>query len=163
MSAAVRAVLLIGRLCSGKTTYAHELMARERAVLLSADALMQTMFPEPLGERYDVYSARCVAYLYRQARALVAAGVTVILDFGFWTRADRAAAVEALSGIPLDWRYLAPPEDEWRRRIAQRNAQIESGQASSDDYYVDDGLLRKLAARFEPPAASERLNETVIR
>lgn len=163
MSERARAILLIGRICSGKTTYARELMKQERAVLLSADALMQTLFPEPLGERYDVYATRCIAYLYRQARELVAAGVTVILDFGFWTRADRAAAVEALSGIPLDWCYLSPPEDEWRRRMAQRNAAIEYGHASCDDYYVDDGLLRKLAARFEPPAASERLNETVIR
>lgn len=161
MSEGARAILLIGRLCSGKTTYARALMARERAVLLSADALMRTLFPEPLGERYDVYAARCIAYLYRQARELVDAGVTVILDFGFWTRADRAAAAKALSGVPLDWRYLSPPDAEWRRRIAHRNAQIESGRASPDDYYVDAGLLHKLESRFDPPVAEERLNETV--
>lgn len=157
-----RAILIIGRLCSGKTTYARRVAQEEHAVLLNCDELMRTLFPQPLGEDYDLYFARALDYLYRLTRRLSESGCVPVLDFGFLSRASRQQAAVALKGLTLDWRYLDVPEDEWHRRIAHRNSAILAGQGQPDEYYVDDGLLRKLAPRFEPPSPEEGLQVRVI-
>lgn len=145
-------ILLIGRICSGKTTYAREIMAEKQpSVLLSGDELMRAIFPDPLGEQYDVYAARCRQYLYQQARQLAAQGVTPVLDWGFWSREDRREAMQALAGLELDWRYVDISPEEWRRRIEIRNGAVLDGQAGPETYFVDEGLLSKLESRFEEP------------
>ena len=148
----MRIILLIGRICSGKTTYARKIMAEHQpAALLSADELMQTLFPEPLGEKYDRYAARCKSYLYQQARKLAHQGVTPVLDFGFWSKEDRREAAAALEGFELDWRYVDISMEEWERRIQTRNAAVLEGTAPLETYYVDDGLKAKMNSRFEEP------------
>lgn len=149
-------IFLIGRLCSGKTTYARRLEA-EGAILLSCDTLMQTLFPEPLGDAYDVYSHRAMLYLYAQAKMLAEKGCVVVLDFGFWRRSIRREAQAFFAGIPQDWRYLCPDGDVWKSRIQSRNEAVTNGTAGLDEYFVDEGLLRKLLSRFEEPAEDEGL------
>lgn len=158
-----RVILLIGKLCSGKTTYARRVAQEENAILISCDELMRTVFPDPLGDQYDVYSLRCHDYLYRLTARLARSGATPILDFGFWTRASRRDAMNALKDFTLDWRYIDLPDEEWKRRIASRNAAIAQGRAHPDEYPVDDGLLAKLLSRFEPPEPQEGLNPTILR
>lgn len=158
-----KVIILVGRLCCGKTTYANQVIAREGGVLLSSDELMQTIFPEPLGDQYDKFSARGIQFLYHLARQLVQGGVNVVLDFGGWNPASRQTAKEALAGLEQDWRYLDVSQDEWRRRIAKRNAAIEAGQGKLNEYYVDQGLLDKANRLFDPPTEAEGLNLTVIR
>ena len=149
----MRAILLIGRLCCGKSTYARQLIAEENAVLLSADELMQTLFPQGAGESHDLYALRCRAYLYQKARQLASQGMLPLMDFGFWSRSMRQEAATALAGLTLDWRYLDVPQEEWRVRIARRNAAIEAG--LTGEYYVDAGLLAKCSALFEAPTQEE--------
>lgn len=155
-------ILLIGRLCSGKSTYAAGL-AKEGVIVLSCDDVMQTLFPEPLGDRYDRYAARAFRYLYAQARRLHAQGYPVALDFGFWTRKSREEAQSELRGIPLDWRMIDIDDEEWRRRIARRNAAIEQRLSERCDYLVDDGLLSKAMALYEPPTADEGLSIRLVK
>ena len=157
-----RAILISGRLCGGKTTYARRVAQEEHAVHLNCDELMRTLFPQPLGEDYDLYLARALDYLYRLTRRLSESGCVPVLDFGFLSRASRQQAALALKGLTLDWRCLDVPEDEWRRRIARRNAAILAGQGQPDEYYVDEGLLRKLTPRFEPPSPEEGLQVRFI-
>ena len=157
-----RVIILVGRLCCGKTTYAKKIMAEEGGVLLSADDLMQTIFPEPMGDQYDKYSARGIRYLHHLARQLVQGGTDVILDFGGWSPEARKTAREALAGLEQDWRYLDVPEDEWKHRIARRNAAIEAGQGQLNEYYVDQGLLDKANSLFAPPTEEEGLEIRVI-
>ena len=156
----MKVILLIGRICCGKTTYARTLPG---TMLLSCDQLMQTMFPGGCGDQHDALAARARSYLFSQARQAAAAGVTPVLDFGFWTPQMRQEAIDALPGCELDWRYLNVPEDEWARRIAQRNAAIRDGHGDPSDYYVDEGLLAKVSALFIPPTADELPGLTVIR
>lgn len=157
-----KVIILVGRLCCGKTTYANRIMAEEKALLLSSDELMQTIFPEPMGDQYDKYQVRGAQYLYHLTRKLVQGGVTVILDFGGWNAASRRTAAEALAGLEQDWRYLNVPEEEWKRRIAKRNAAIAAGQGQLNEYYVDDGLLEKANRLFQPPTKDEGLDLTIV-
>lgn len=149
-----KVIFLIGRLCCGKTTYARRLEA-EGAIIISCDVLMQTIFPEPLGDEYDKYSHRAMLYLYGQAKMLASKGCTVVLDFGFWRRSIREEARAFFAGVQQDWRYLCPDEDVWKARIQSRNAAVMNGTAGMDEYYVDDGLLQKLLSRFDEPSEDE--------
>lgn len=149
-------ILLIGKLCCGKSTYAAKL-AEEGAIVLSCDDLMQTIFPEPLGADYDKYAHRAFGYLYGLARKLYAKGQTVVLDFGYWTRASRDEAKAELAGCSVSWRMIDIDDAEWRRRIAARNAAIKAHTAERDDYYVDEGLLAKVNTMYAPPTEDEGL------
>lgn len=156
----MKVILLIGRLCCGKTTYARTLPG---TLLLSCDQLMQTLFPGGCGEQHDAYAARARAYLFTLARQAAASGAIPVLDFGFWTKEMRREAIDALSGCELDWRYLDVPAEERARRIARRNTAIEAGRADPSDYYVDEGLLAKADALFDPPTEAELPGMTILR
>ncbi|MDR0818907.1 MAG: ATP-binding protein [Oscillospiraceae bacterium] len=45
-----KVILLRGKICGGKTTYAHKLMTQINAALLSADEIMLAMFGQDVGE-----------------------------------------------------------------------------------------------------------------
>ena len=154
----MKVILLIGKIAVGKTTYARKL----GGMLISCDQLMQSMFPGGCGEHHDVLAERARKYLLALARQCAEAGVTPVVDFGFWTPALRREALDALDGFELDWRYLDVPEDEWMRRIGKRNAAIQAGQADPSDYFVDEGLLNKVNQLFIPPTNAELPGMTVI-
>lgn len=156
----MKIILLIGRIACGKSTYARD---QKGTVLLSCDQLMQTLFPGGCGEHHDMLALRAHQYLFRLAKQCADAGATPLLDFGFWTKASRRAAAEALAGYELDWRYLDIPREEWLCRIARRNAAIEAGTADLADYYVDEGLLDKANRLFEEPGEGELPGLTIIR
>ena len=155
----MKIILLIGKICCGKSTYAKGM----DGMLISCDHLMQTLFPGGCGEHHDMLAARARQYLYTLARQCSDANVTPVVDFGFWTPALRQEAADILAGFELDWRYLDIAEDEWRRRIAKRNAAIQAGEGDPSDYFVDEGLLQKVNSLFIPPTQEELPGLTVIR
>ena len=154
----MKIILLIGKICVGKTTYAKTL----GGMLISCDQLMQTLFPGGCGEHHDLLAERARKYLLDLARQCADVGVIPVVDFGFWTPALRQEAIDSLAGYDLDWRWLDVSEDEWRRRIRKRNAAIEAGQGNPSDYFVDDGLLEKVNRLFIPPTQEELPGLTII-
>lgn len=155
-------IMLVGRISSGKTTYARKLEKEENALRLSCDELMQIVFPEPMGDQYDKYAKRCIHYLYHLGRQLALGGANVVMDMGCWTRQSRREAAEFFRGVEVDWRYLDISDEEWKRRIASRNAAVLEGRGNMDEYLVDEGLLAKATAMFEAPAEDEGLHLTII-
>ena len=88
-----KAILVCGKVCCGKTTYTASLQANG-AVLLSSDELMRLLFDEYLGDRHDVLARRVNDYLLQKSLELLAAGVDVVLDWGFWTKEGREAVLD---------------------------------------------------------------------
>lgn len=144
-----KVILIIGKICVGKTTYARQLAARGPAVILSVDDFMLPLFGQRC-ERIEEKLSAVQDCLLRQAAAITSAGLDVILDWGFWSRADRAKAAGFLQrhGIPAEWHYLVIPEEAQRERIATRNREIRAGLAA---YAVSPGLARKCEMLFEEP------------
>lgn len=144
-------IMICGKICSGKTTYSNILKEKLNAVVLSCDELSLTLFPDGLGDAHDVVLKRVRAYLMKKASELVCCGQTVILDWGFWSRALRAEATDYFSArnIPLKWHYLNASEKELRKNAEKRNLAVNSGEALA--YYVDEGLLKKCNDLFEEP------------
>ena len=150
-----KVTLICGRLCCGKTTYAKQLCADTGAVLLSVDEVMLAIFGQNAGERHDEYAAGARKYLLEKSVCIVRLGVDVVLDWGFWTRADRARTRLFYSerGALCELYFLDTDAGEWRRRIEKRNRAVHAGEENA--YLVDRGLMAKLEARFEPPSADE--------
>ena len=154
--------LICGKLCSGKTTYAHKLRREQHAVLLSCDEITLALTGLDAGEAFDGIAARTQKYLYDKAAEIVGDRIPVILDWGFWTAQSRKEAREFFSGhgIPYTFVYLDIPDDVHRARISKRNAAVMAGEVLA--YYVDEGLAKKFASKFEPPEdweIDERITE----
>lgn len=150
-----KVIMLCGRLCSGKSTYAARLRDMLGAVILSADELMITLLGRDTGDMHDEYSRRTKIYMHKKAAEIALAGLDVVLDQGFWTRSEReeAKAFFASHGVPCELHYLSVADDEWERRIVRRNAEVAAGR--TDAYFVDEGLKAKFLSQFEVPDESE--------
>ena len=149
-------IAICGKICSGKTTYAQKLLESEPSVILSCDELTHDLFDNNLGDKHDEMAARIWLYFQKKAAEIVRAGCSVILDWGFWRKADRIRLTEFCrkEGIACQWHYIYVAEEIWQKNIAERNQRILSGQGSSD-YYLDDGLLQKLLENWEEPSEEE--------
>lgn len=147
--------LICGRICSGKSFYAEKLRRRENAVILSCDELTFALFDGQLGDRHDAVSAKMEKYMMNKAAEIVRAGASVILDWGFWTKAGRDAARSFFAERQIDYEmhYIDTPTDLWHKQIALRNEAVKNGLANT--YMVDEGLLKKLESRFQIPEADE--------
>lgn len=83
---------------------------------------------------------------------LLKAGVAVVLDEGFWTRADRdkdRAQAEAV-GAEVQLIYFDVPVEELRRRLAARNQNLIPG-----TFEIDDAAPDLFITKFEVPGPEE--------
>ena len=148
--------LICGKICSGKTYYAKQLKEKYNAVILSTDEMTFDLINNEQGEFYDSFSQKANLYLRKKAVEIAAAGADVILDWGFWTRENRAEISDFLkiSDVPYEWHYIDVDNALWQKNIEERNNRILAGKGGSD-FLVDEGLLKKLLSMFEAPAQDE--------
>ncbi len=149
-----KVIMTCGKLCCGKSTYARRLQAEGNAVILSIDEITLSLFPEGAGEMHDLYARRAEQYLLNLSLQILRTGADVILDWGLWTRAqrDRLRRFYSDHGVRSEIHYLRIGQNEWDRRIRNRN---EKKTEEPSSYYVDEGLLRKAESLFEEPAEDE--------
>ena len=150
-----KVIMICGKLCSGKTTYARKLQKDGKAVILSIDEIMLAVFGLDSGEKHDDYVARIKRYLYQKTLEIINNDLDVILDWGFWTKEERAYARSffGLNAITNELHFIDIDDCEWHRRIEKRNQEVLAYDGNA--YYVDDGLLEKFNAIFEEPDPSE--------
>ena len=149
------AVFVCGKICCGKTTYSRTVCEENSAVLLSVDEITLAVFDGDLGEKHDEYVIRIKSYLLKKAVEIVNSGTVVVLDWGFWTKAERefTKAFFLDNGITAELHYLDISDEQWQKNIRKRNAEVLAGK--TDAYYVDDGLLEKAVSLFETPDKDE--------
>lgn len=142
--------MIHGFLCSGKTRFAKELEGQIGAVRLASDDWTIAASGDWEHLDRDLYD-RVRAQLERHWIDLARRGLDVILDFGFWSRAERDAARRAAADIGASARlyWLTCPESIARERCVQRNSE------SVADYYFADGAYDTLLERFEPLGEDE--------
>ncbi|MBR0132628.1 MAG: ATP-binding protein [Lachnospiraceae bacterium] len=147
--------LMCGKICSGKSTHAEKLRKEYNAVILSVDEITLALFGQDAGEKHDYYVEKLKEYLYKKSLEILEAGVNVVLDWGYWTRAERDLAREFYGshGVEYEFHYIDISDEEWYRRLAKRNEDVLA--KKTDAYYVDDGLAKKFQAIFEKPEKAE--------
>src|SRR5512135_1765731 len=116
--------LMVGLPCSGKTTLARKLEAERQALRLTPDEWQVRLFGQDVGQpehgaRHDLIEA----IMWDVAARALALGTSVILDFGFWARAEREdfrLRAKQL-GCASEVHFLDVPAEELMRRLEMRN------------------------------------------
>jgi len=144
-----RLILTCGLPGAGKTTLAVQLAAERGAVRLTKDewlwALGSSPWDQKVGDRVE-------RQLWRLAQDLLRLGVSVVLDFGLWARAERdeLRATARDLGVVVELHYLDVPAEELWRRIDARNSA-----PTWDDKPISRADLDEWLAIFEVPDGEE--------
>ncbi len=157
--------LLYGPVGSGKTTYGRALAAERKAVFFCVDEWMAALFmmdaPTPLTLDWALpRTERCDQQIWAVARQLIALGVDVVLELGFFKREQRARvrALIADAGAEAAVHLLEVPRDVRRERVRRRN----QGSATFT-VEVDDAMFDWAEAYYEPVGEDELRGARVVR
>ena len=150
-----KVILICGKICSGKSYYSKLLLKDYNAIVLSCDEVTSILFNNDLGEKHDDMVANIKIYLHKKTVEIVNLGNNVILDWGFWSKAERLLVTDYYKtrNIEIEWHYIDISLDDWHNNITSRNKNVVEG--STTDYYVDEGLLLKLNKLFDAPEKDE--------
>ncbi|MBI3832466.1 MAG: AAA family ATPase, partial [Planctomycetes bacterium] len=146
-------VVMVGLPGSGKSTVAMRLACEGRGVRLRSDVERKRLHAQNPAQ--DLYgkdlSRRTYETVLAQARAVVEAGQTAILDATHIQRAQRRSAFELAKelGVSIRIAHCDAPMDELRARIRARREQ------GSDVSDADERILEMMAGQFEPFTAEE--------
>lgn len=148
-------IMLCGKICSGKSTYAEKIKKERKAVVLSCDDLMLSLFDEKLGDKHDCILEKCKIYLYELSCQIAGAGTNVILDFGFWIRKERKNTVRLFhsKNIKTEIHYIKIDRGSWLNQINKRNSDVKKGIVKG--YYVDENMKKLFDKSFEEPDKDE--------
>jgi predicted kinase len=142
-------LLMVGLPGAGKTTRAEELAAVHRALRLTPDEWMISLFDssQPDGKR-DLLEGRLIALALQALRL----GVNVVLDFGLWGRDERSALrwLATAAGAACQVIYLPIDPDVQRARIAHRQAT-----AAHTTFPMSETDLDTWREQFQVPDAAE--------
>ena len=145
--------LICGLPGAGKTTLAKQLEQQHAALRLCPDEWIAAILADvnDIAER-DRLRDPVEAIQWQTAQRALVLGTNVILENGFWSRAERdsyRAQAEAL-GARVELHYLAVARDELWRRLALRNANLPSG-----TFTVNEAELDLWLSWFEAPTEDE--------
>ena len=158
--------LICGNTAAGKSTYSMELAKKYKAIPLSIDPWMQTLYGDdyiPQEHNFEWLierTERCKAQMRQIAELLISQGINVIFDFGFGDMESRKYYREwALSqGAEVSLHFLDVPVEERRKRVHKRNKETDATFA----FEVTDEMFDYVESMFVPPSDEELQNGTRI-
>ena len=114
-----KVILICGKICSGKSTYAEQMRVQNHAALLSVDEITLALFGQHCGDKHDDYVERTQNYLFDKSLELIEAGINVVLDWGFWMKEERDYAREFYNGrnIECEFHYIDISDETWKTRL----------------------------------------------
>ena len=153
MSRRATVYLICGFIGAGKTTFARQLERRTGAVRITKDEWsIRLIGNDPTIAGYAAWDRRIIGLSRDVAFGLAAKGIDVILDEGFWARAERDAMrrrVEAVGANAVLY-YVEAPIEAIRERVRRRNAQL-----TGDAFAISRELLDGYLPSWQPPGADE--------
>jgi predicted kinase len=145
--------LLCGFIGSGKTTFARRLEKETGAMRFTKDEWMVKIFGNnPPKDRFAEYDSNMTKLTTETALRCLSAGVSIILDDGFWYRKQRDEMRQQLKGIGAiaKFYYIDTPVDVMKSRTIKR-----SENPGDDSFYITEEEFGNYLNMFEPPAADE--------
>lgn len=151
--------MLCGFICSGKTTLARKLEKELKAITFCPDEWMVQLFGQEHSDQCGITYAPAVhALMSGTYEQLLKLKIDVILDDGFWRKADRdymrkrAAELGAQSKLY----FLFCPKDVLMQRLQKRNAE-----RKPDSVVVPEAKFEISWNYFEPPGVNEEFELVV--
>ena len=145
--------LICGLPGSGKTTLARQLELSGAALRLSPDEWIMLLLTDVTDmAELDRLRTPVEAIQWEVAKRVLALGIDVVLEWGFWSRAERdhyRAQAEAF-GARVELRYLEVGRNELWARLSRRNANLPRG-----TFVVTEEQLDRWWGWFQPPTAEE--------
>lgn len=139
--------MIHGYLGVGKTTFAKKLEAEHSAVRFTHDEWMRALFgDDPPEAQFSDYARRISDLMESLWVRNLQVGVDIVLDTGFWSRAERDRTRDLVQSIGAKCRLYCltvPDEIAWER-IETRNKADDAG------LYIAPATYESLKARFEP-------------
>ena len=150
--------VIFGPCGAGKTTYAHALARRERAVPFVLDDWGARLFGPDVHGPIDFgwmleRLGRCEALILSTAADVLAVGTPVVLDIGAMRRVNRERIRQfaQAKGVSLQWHFVDAPHDVRRARVAGRNTV--KGETFAME--VTPEMFDLIESIYEPPEAAE--------
>jgi len=145
--------MIYGFVGAGKTTFARILEKETGALRFSNDEWMISLYGDnPPAEKFAEYHERVTKLLQNIAFKCLKAGVDVILDDGFWSRARRDEMRERIKKVGADFKlyHVKCSEEVMKQRTLKRTGVSEKGA-----FYIDKNAIEIFKKRFEPLGADE--------
>jgi hypothetical protein len=141
-----RLYLVCGLPGAGKTTRSRQLVDATNAVYVSADEWVVGLGMSLVDYEFRVKLQSC---LLAHAGELLRRGLSVVIEFGSWSRAEREAIrqVGAREGAAVELHFVNAPLDELVRRVRARGGPALEALASK--------VLLEESYRFEHPGDEE--------
>ncbi len=144
--------MMVGLPGSGKTTRAKELESEDWALRLTPDEWIVALYGNDLDRPHrDAVRDPVEAVQWQVAKRALSLGCNVVLDWGFWSQAERAEyrrQAEA-SGASVRVIFLDVCTDELWARISQRDESAEGTLG------ITLWELEQWSSMFEPPTDEE--------
>ena len=145
--------MLCGLPGSGKTVRAMELEAAGKGILLNADSWVHQLYPgDAEAAARDDRKFLVHQVQWELVEKLLTDGVSVILDWGVWSREERNQYRQRAGELGATVRiiYLDEPIEILHERLAARNRNLPAGTFS-----ISAAELDEWAAIFEAPTSDE--------
>jgi hypothetical protein len=145
---------MVGLPGSGKTAKATEIEAACGALRLTPDEWILSLYGRALDRRRrDAVRAPVEALQWQVAKRVLALGCNVVLDWGFWTCAERAGYRREADALGATARVVfldAAVEELWAR-ISRRE------ESRAGTLEITRKELEAWSMKFEPPTEEELL------
>lgn len=150
-----KVILLCGKICSGKSTYAQKLRLQEKAVLLSCDEITLALFGQNTQGDHDAFVERTQAYLFEKSLEVLETGISVILDWGFWTRSERDFAKAYYQGrnYNCELHFVEVSPVAQKMNLEKRNEAVRRQNVQA--YEIIPEVVEGFNALFEFPQKEE--------
>jgi len=157
--------LISGLPCSGKTSYANGLGADSGGVVFTLDWWLITAFgaysiAEVGHEEHVRRVLACRALIWEAGSEFLKRGVDVILDDGFFLRANRMRVIDEARhlGAGAKIHFIDTPLAVIRLRLDARNARL-----PRFNFRIEPEMLQAFAGLFEIPTGDEGAELVVVR
>jgi predicted kinase len=145
-----------GKMGAGKSTKSKQLAVEKRAVLLSEDEWISSLYPNQVAslEDYLKFSAQLKPLVKKHVQNILSVGTDVVMDFPGNTQKLRKWFLEISSEVNASHQliFLNLTNEQCLRQIANRRSE-QPERASFDT----EAVFFHVTSFFEAPAASEGL------